>query len=132
MHLKPPKVPCGTCPYRKDVPSGIWDRSEYEKLPEYDKSTSEQPPQVFLCHQKDGNLCGGWLLCHDRDHLLSLRVGPIMYGVELDESVWTYSSDVPIFGSGAEAAEHGMVEIEKPSVEAQRKIAGLERKRDNE
>lgn len=25
---------CESCPYRRDVPSGIWDRSEYAKLTE--------------------------------------------------------------------------------------------------
>lgn len=33
MTLKPPKVPCGTCPYRRDVPAGIWHGEEYAKLP---------------------------------------------------------------------------------------------------
>ena len=24
--------PCSSCPYRKDVPSGVWAHHEYEKL----------------------------------------------------------------------------------------------------
>lgn len=30
--LTPRKTPCASCPYRKDVPSGVWEASEYEKL----------------------------------------------------------------------------------------------------
>ena len=46
------KVPCGSCPYRRDVPSGIWEQHEYDKLPEYDGQTWEQNPALFLCHQR--------------------------------------------------------------------------------
>ena len=53
----PAKRPCGSCPYRRDAPSGIWSREEYEKLPEYDKPTAYQPPQVFMCHRNAGCLC---------------------------------------------------------------------------
>lgn len=120
---KPPKVPCGTCPYRLDVPPGIWHEEEYDKLPGYDGQTWEQPAALFMCHQRDGCLCGGWLLTHDRDHLLALRIHPV------DPSVWNYASNVRVFASGAEAARHGKSGIANPPVEAQRKIAGLLKKR---
>ena len=71
---KAPPVPCGSCPYRKDVPSGIWAKSEYDKLPRYDGETWEQDPKAFMCHQRDGCLCGGWLACHSPRHLLALRL----------------------------------------------------------
>lgn len=124
--MKPPKAPCGSCPYRIDTPTGIWSREEYEKLPAYDGETWEQPPQVFMCHQRDGCICGGWLLTHDRDHLLALRLN----ARHLDTSVWDYRPDVEVFASGRDAADHGISGIEAPSPEAQRKIAGLIRQRD--
>lgn len=121
----PPKTPCGSCPYRQDVPSGLWERSEYEKLPNYDGETGEQVMKqafgLFMCHQNDGCLCGGWLLTHDRDHLLALRLN------EVDASVWDYAPDIAVFASGQEAHDHGVRDLESPSPEARRKIAGLQR-----
>ena len=122
---KPPKVPCGSCPYRRDVPAGIWHASEYDLLPAYDGETFEQPPGLFLCHQNDGCVCGGWLLTHDRDELLALR----LHAESLDPSVWDYAPDVQVFASGAEAAAHGKSGIAEPCDAARRKIAGLIRQR---
>nr|WP_280343300.1 DUF6283 family protein [Nocardia neocaledoniensis] len=31
----PAPRPCVSCPYRRDVPSGVWDFGEYEKLRGY-------------------------------------------------------------------------------------------------
>lgn len=123
--IKPPKVPCGTCPYRRDVPAGIWHADEYDKLPPYDGETWEQPQALFMCHQRNGCLCGGWLLTHDRDHLLALR----LRGAELDPSVWDYDPPVAVFGSGAEAAAHGKSGIAEPDAAALRKIDGLIKQR---
>ena len=124
----PPKVPCGTCPYRRDVPSGVWERCEYEKLPCYDGETGEQVMKhafgLFMCHQNDGCLCGGWLLTHDRDHLLALRVNHV------DPSVWDYAPDIEVFASGQEAHDHGVRDLQRPGADAQRKIAGLQRLRE--
>lgn len=63
----PAKNPCGSCPYRRDVPSGIWSEEEYDKLPQYDLPTGDQPPNVFLCHQQNGRL---------RSHLLQAEGEP--------------------------------------------------------
>ncbi|MEP3667764.1 MAG: DUF6283 family protein [Roseibium sp.] len=123
--IAPPKVPCGSCPYRRDVPAGIWHPEEYAKLPEYDQETAYQPLGIFMCHQKDGCLCGGWLLTHDRDHLLALRIA----GHRLDPSVWDYAPEVEVFDSGAAAAQHGLSGVNAPSEEAQRRIKGIERQR---
>ena len=51
--VRPPaKSPCGSCPYRQDVPSGVWAASEYEKLPAYDApETFMQPPGLFIREQ---------------------------------------------------------------------------------
>ena len=121
--LKAPPIPCGSCPYRTDVPSGIWHPDEYAKLVEYDNETHAQPFAVFMCHQRDGNLCGGWLACHDKDNLLALRIARV------DPSVFDYVSPVPVFKSGREAAEHGMRDVSGPSPKAEKMISGLIRKR---
>lgn len=118
---KPPKRPCGSCPYRKDVPSGLWAAEEYAKLPGYDREMWRQPPGLFMCHQRDGCLCGGWLQTHGPEELLALRLNPV------DPAAHRYTSDVPCFDSGAEAALHGIDEIEAPGPEAQRLINQLEK-----
>lgn len=123
--LSAPKVPCGSCPYRKDAPSGLWHESEYDKLPGYDGQTWEQQPQIFMCHQKDGRLCGGWLACHGPRELLALR----MAAKKIDPAVWDYSTDVPVFGSGAEARAHGIRDIARPTERTNKMIRGLIRKR---
>ena len=115
---KPPKVPCASCPYRRDVPSGVWDVDEYVKLPNYDGEIVEQAMVgaggLFMCHQKDGCLCGGWLKTHGVDNLLALRINAV------DDSVWDYDPPTPVFRSGAEAAHHGLQDIETPSDKAHR------------
>lgn len=114
---KPPARPCGSCPYRRDVPSGVWHREEYEKLEQYDGDIGEQIVKeafgLFMCHQRDGCLCGGWLQTHDPCELIALRLHR-----NVDPSVWDYRSDVETFSSGAEAAAHGLRDIENPGPEA--------------
>lgn len=112
---------CESCPYRRDVPSGVWDEEEYEKLPRYDRPTYDQLSDgLFQCHQNGRNddkarLCAGWVAVHG-DQSLALRLAVVSGRV--DPSVMDYSTDVELFGSGAEAAEHGMAEIDDPSPEA--------------
>ena len=123
--LAPPAKPCGSCPYVKGTPAGIWAAEEYEKLPAYDADTPHQPTAIFYCHQRTGCICGGWLLTHDRNHLLSLRLAPV-FGVDLDDSVWTYNPEgVEVFASGKEACDYGLSGVDAPSEEAQRKMRGL-------
>ena len=113
----PRKTPCGSCPFRVNVPSGIWDASEYEKLLGYDGEIFEQTATaVFLCHQQDGCLCSGWLGHRDANDLLAVRLG--LSRGELDERARDYTTEVPLFGSGAEAAEHGLADIENPGTKA--------------
>lgn len=116
--------PCGSCPYRRDVPAGIWDASEYDKLPGYDGPTWAQSPAVFLCHQQSGELCAGWAACHDTDHLLALRISPVA------PEVYGYQSPVPVFASGAEARAHGLSGVAAPDQRAVRVVKGLLKKRD--
>lgn len=123
---KPSKAPCGSCPYRKDVPPGIWVAEEYAKLPPYDGDTGEQiingGTALFYCHQNDGHLCAGWVGCHDANHLAAFRLQPVA------EECFTYVSPIPLFASGAEAAAHGMSGVDAPPPEARRHMAKLERK----
>lgn len=121
---EPRKTPCDTCPYRVGVPSGIWDATEYAKLLDYDKPTGEQPANLFMCHSDVDVLCAGWLQCHDPYELLAVRIS-IATG-QNDESIYDYQTDVEVFGSGEEAAKHGMRDVEHPSNEA---IMAIERVR---
>jgi hypothetical protein len=130
--LKCAKAPCKTCPYRKDVASGVWDASEYKKLAAYDGTIVEQLTNGgrprFDCHQSDGNLCAGWVGCHGPENLVALR----LQSERIDPSVWDYATPVPLFASGAEAAAHGMKKIKRPDAKARRAIAVLQRKRERE
>ena len=124
------KVPCRMCPYRRDVPSGLWSEQEYEKLREYDgdivAQVAHRAVRLFMCHQGDSCLCAGWAghRGEPRD-LLAIRV----HASELDESVFTYECPVPLFGSGAEAADHGERDIECPSETAKDAIGKIVRVR---
>lgn len=123
--LPPSPRPCASCPYRRDVPSGIWDAGEYAKLRAYDGPTFAQPTAVFLCHQHDraddaARVCGGWAGCHDGDELLALRMAVSSGEITVDtaDAIRDYVSPVPLFASGAEAAAHGMREVHRPGVAA--------------
>ena len=102
--------PCSACPYRSDVPSGIWAFEEYEKLRRYDAPTSEQPIAAFSCHATPEHLCHGWAVVHSsRGHehdLLALR---IVGSPEIR------ASSVELFASGNAAADHGQRDVENPS-----------------
>jgi hypothetical protein len=119
------KAPCVSCPYRQDVPSGIWHPEEYIKLLQYDGETWAQSTKLFDCHQKDGHLCAGWVATHG-NHLLALR----LHANEVDPAVFDYSTSVPVFASGREAAIHGIQDIENPGPEAKAMMARLLRKRE--
>lgn len=127
---RPSKAPCGTCPYRRDVPAGIWDASEYEKLPRYDGETGEQllagATGLFFCHQNDGHLCAGWVGCHDMDHAVAVRIHRV------HPDTFDYVSPVPLFSSGREAATHGLSGVESPGEDALAAIRKLERKLDRQ
>jgi hypothetical protein len=115
--------PCETCPYRRDVPSGVWAAHEYEKLPEYDKPTGAQPPLIFHCHTSPDFVCTGWAQCHDAAprgyELLALR-----FAIAFGRGVLKIPKrTVRLFKSGAEAAAHGLREIKAPGRRAIRAVA---------
>jgi hypothetical protein len=124
--LAPRRLPCSSCPYRPDTPSGLWAQNEYDRLPAYDGETGEQAMKcafgVFMCHQRDGNLCAGWVGCHDMAQNLAVRV----HAGDLDlDAVLDYVSPVPLFSSGAAAAEHGKRDLAAPGEDAKRKAKML-------
>lgn len=108
---------------------------EYAKLPAYDLPTQQQPTGVFLCHQTGrgdrARVCAGWAGCHDTANMLALRfAGPT--GTMTSEAVAAtldYRTDVPLFRSGAEAARHGLAEVNRPSARASRTMAKIARVR---
>lgn len=126
--LPPAANPCGSCPYRVDVPSGIWVLDEYLKLIEYDKETPFQPHGIFLCHRQDGRVCAGWCAAHDMEHSLAIRVG--YSDGRLDsktfDAIVGYQTSTEVFGSGAEAAQHGIARINNPDAAAKRVMAKME------
>ncbi|MCI3277017.1 DUF6283 family protein [Streptomyces cylindrosporus] len=120
--MRPPAPrPCDSCPYRRDVPSGVWSHEEYEKLRRYDAATPEQPPGLFQCHQADADgsirrICAGWAGCHSGEGLLGLRLA--LFEDRIDAETFRaaahYRSPVPLFDSGTEAADHGQADIHRP------------------
>lgn len=125
---KPRKNPCASCPFRKNVPSGIWDETEYQKLATYDGEMHEQSATAsFMCHQEDGCVCSGWLAYRNPEDMLAVRLGLILG--ELDKSCLDYTTDVPLFETGAAAAEHGMKQYTAPGQDAARAISKITRKR---
>jgi hypothetical protein len=129
--LPPAPSPCGSCPYRRDVPSGIWAPEEYAKLPPYDEPTPGQPGRVFLCHQIDGRACAGWAGCHDTGNLLSLRLAVAMGAMsrETVDAVLDYVSPVPLWESGTEAAAHGLAEVTAPGSAAHSAMRKISKRR---
>lgn len=127
----PARNPCGSCPYRRDVPSGVWDASEYDKLPAYDEPTWAQPHGAFFCHQQNGRLCAGWVGCHDMNESMGLRMAVIVGVLDRNdaEAALDYECPVPLWASGAKAAKHGMREIDTPGEKAARTMDKLVRRR---
>lgn len=127
----PAQRPCGSCPYRRDVPSGVWAEEEYDKLPPFDLPSHEQPFTIFLCHQQTGRLCAGWCATHDMEESIGLRLACSSGRLTVAdvEAARDYVCPVPLWGSGAEAAAHGKDEIYRPGPAADRVRANLRRKR---
>jgi hypothetical protein len=117
------KEPCSACPYRQDVPSGLWAHNEYEKLRLYDAPTGQQPIAAFACHATPDHYCHGWAVVHNsRGHeheLLALRMRSI-HDVP--------AAAVPLMFSGNDAADHGQADIDDPSLDAVHAIDKLVRK----
>lgn len=130
---KPPaKRPCASCPYRRDVPPGLWDPEEYAKLVPYDADTGQQPPSVFMCHQQDGAMCAGWVGCHGGENLLGIRLWLAFHPSVTEDvvaSVYDYRTDVPLHPSGQAASDHGLARVDDPDERAQAAILRLQIKK---
>jgi hypothetical protein len=130
QELKINRAPCTSCPYRKDVPSGIWVKEEYDKILPYDGEMWVQPRGVFLCHQNDGSLCRGWLDCHG-DNLLAVRL--LCSRGDATSAAMIKALDegpaVAVFNSAADASKHGRKAIRKPGKRAQVLMDSITRKR---
>jgi hypothetical protein len=120
--------PCASCPYRKDAPSGLWEKHEYDKLPAYDGDIQDQlfagATAEFGCHQRDGHLCAGWVAAHGARNLLALR----LRAGAVPQETWDYETDVPVFKSGKEARDHGLRDLKRPGKRAVRLMEKLQEK----
>jgi hypothetical protein len=127
---RPATTPCTSCPYRRDVPSGVWDPREYVKLVDYDEPTWAQPAGLFLCHLKSGRVCAGWAGCHDTAGLFALRLAACTGQMSPDELAATldYTSPVPLWGSGRDAAAHGLADVADPGAAARTMADRLSRR----
>lgn len=123
-----PEKPCESCPYRRDVPSGIWAREEYEKLRGYDENTAFG---TFLCHHSpDMNrnaVCRGWLSVQCESAAARLAV---LSGQVTDEQRYA-TPLVPLYASGNEAADAGIRGIKRPNAKARKLIDRLKAKRES-
>lgn len=124
--------PCSSCPYRRDVPSGLWAWDEYEKLRDYDAPTAQQPPQAFGCHATPEAYCCGWAVAHTRRGTQAHHPFDL-FALCLAASTGEWDcampeTRTPLFATGNEAADHGQRDIEKPSLEAQAAVSRLMRK----
>lgn len=130
LHVAP--SPCLSCPYRRDVPPGVWSEDEYAKLPAYDEEHRDgQLPMlaVFHCHQENATgvdtVCRGWLSVHRESPAARLAV--LAGAVSVDELC--APTDVALWPSGAAAAEHGLSGVDDPPPEARALVEKLLRSR---
>ena len=85
---------CGTCPYRRSTPLGVWDKTEYDNLREQD---GQQFGKTFGCHLNDDSVCRGWVADQKRRGVpsISLRmqlatnhkgIGELFQAIDEDDS----------------------------------------------
>lgn len=106
--------PCASCPYAKTTPPGVWDASEYRKLPAWDEPMNY--PGLFLCHHSNlggrESVCRGWLEVHSNN--IGVRLAMAMR-IDLKHREPT---KVPLYASGAAACRAGLRGVRKPSPKA--------------
>lgn len=120
--------PCGSCPYRRDTPAGVWAAEEYAKLPAWDDQMAFAG--TFLCHSANiggssNTVCRGWLEVHERN--MSVRLA--CFRIEWNEKN-RRATKVPLYRSGIEAARAGMRGVKRPSRRAVSVMRKLTRARE--
>ena len=124
MKLHVPRRPCPTCPYRVDCPSGVWDRTEYEKLPRYDRNETFA---TFLCHQTtatgEQTVCRGWLTVHAES--VAARMG-VLNGEFTDDE--RYADREQSCGRPGRRRATLVRDIDAPSEAAVAKVESLTRR----
>lgn len=124
--LHVPAEPCASCPYRKDVPHGIWHPTEYAKLRTYDDGFQEIPALgVFLCHASNfkdrDSVCRGWLSVHCDS--VAVRLGVITGQIPPEAPFAKVKAK--LFKTGKAAADAGMRAINRPGKAARKMIDKL-------
>jgi hypothetical protein len=117
MYARPD--PCEFCPYRRDVPSGVWSKEEYDKLEQYDRPTPEQPFSWFGCHAQPSFACHGWAVVHGKQQGPYALLARRMFPFDIPEPV------VALFASGHQAAKHGRHRMANPGRAARAAVARL-------
>jgi len=119
------RKPCTSCPYRKDHPSGVWDKSEYEKLRDYDSNAAIG---IFLCHQTNAHgletLCRGWVSVHCDS--VAVRLAVVTGKIEPEEPY--RNCGVPLHESGNAAGDAGERNLNRPTVKAMGMVGRLIKK----
>jgi hypothetical protein len=79
------KNPCKGCPYRKDSPLALWDKNEFDRLSEAEKT---QMGSLYACHKNDGSLCRGWFITQREKGYpsLVLRIFMMQHNFSMDET----------------------------------------------
>lgn len=125
IEVKP--EPCQTCPYRKDVPSGVWSEEEYEKLRGYDEPDFLAASlDFFLCHQSTvagcAIACKGWLTVQSDS--IAVRLALARGELTLEDCA---PPKVALHESGNAAADFGERDLKRPKRKALQVIRKLER-----
>jgi len=130
--LVPRDGPCATCPYRRNAPTGLWAKKEYDSLELYDGPTGLQAVKgaigVFFCHSAPELVCAGWAAVHGDAESFALRLAA-MRGHDV-AAVIAYTTTVQLWASGHEAAEHGRSGIEHPGEDARAAVAKVTKARE--
>lgn len=118
--------PCGSCPYRKDTPPGVWHPDEYAKLPAWD-NPMEMHAGVFMCHQsalgQKDSACRGWFEVHHEN------VGVRMAAAARLTVAQREPTKIPLYASGAEACAAGMRGVRRPNAAAKSLIGKITKAR---
>lgn len=101
--------PCGSCPYRTDVPTAHWAREEFADLL---KTERDPLGRVYGCHKKNGSICVGWLMNQDGRGFpsIALRMALSAHGVTR-EYLDRLKSPAPLYESVEEMVRANFPEL---------------------